>query len=316
MPKRCFFRKLIDVSGDNLLDLDKLRSELYQLAAKKPDCPQGYLIKRVNPRRCEKLAADCYVLHMFLCGETSGISSIFRGSRSLSSDSLSQDMCSNDLASTISTLTMHVNCLVEIVDGIEQRLTDNQNSLIQEIKSRDSRIEDLLMDLSAHSGRLDTLQKEMREMATISDQGLARLDSIYRERLDVQMKSVNVLQKEVTSLNIEVDAIRDISDKLQFDLNGFKESLEHYASEMLNSSAIHMAENENCSSDIKQIKQDIKNIESNSAEYKEKVHSCVNSVMLIKYETLKLDRQVNNITRSSSYASVLAGCNNAEMKVL
>ena len=209
---------------------------------------------------------------------------------------------------------MHVNCLVERVDGIEQRLTDNQNSLIQEIKSRDSRIEDLLMDLSAHSGRLDTLQKEMREMATVSDQGLARLDSIYRERLDVQIKSVNVLQKEVTSLNIEVDAIRDISEKLQFDLNGFKESLEHYASEMLNSSAIHTAENENCSSDIKQIKQDIKNIESNSAEYKEKVDSCVNSVMLIKYETLKLDRQVNNITGSSSYASVLAGCNNAEVK--
>ena len=53
---------------------------------------------------------------------------------------------------------------------------------------------------------------------------------------------------------------------------------------------------------------------SNSAEYKEKVDSCVNSVMLIKYETLKLDRQVNNITSSSSYASVLAGCNNAEVK--
>ena len=34
-PKDVFIRKLIDVSGDNLLDLDKLRSELYQLAAKK-----------------------------------------------------------------------------------------------------------------------------------------------------------------------------------------------------------------------------------------------------------------------------------------
>ena len=69
-------------------------------------------------------------------------------------------MRSNDLVSTISALTMHLNWLVERVDGIQQRLTDNQNSLVQEIKSRDSRIEDLLMDLSVHSERLDTLQKE------------------------------------------------------------------------------------------------------------------------------------------------------------
>ena len=104
-----------------------------------PNFPEGVLVKRQKSRKVEKLAHDCYLIHMFINGDQSDdiLTVTSGGGHSVPATPVLSPKLPPYVITNIATLNASVHALDEFTEKTDHRLTEGIRHLLNLITAKD-----------------------------------------------------------------------------------------------------------------------------------------------------------------------------------
>jgi hypothetical protein len=296
-PKEVFVTDLIENTKGNVQLLDKMRTELFDEAKRHPDFPEGVLAKRKKNRRHEKLATDCYHIHMYLNGVHSDeIQAVLSGGgRYVPLSATPLENKSNeirpDLIANVASLNASVSALGDFTEKIYQRITVGINHCVDLIKSKDKWVEQIEEVVNYLNKTADELGTKVVELGT---------KVVKQDKIMISLESeITGLRSELKSSETKYESALAEIVKLTVALRDQKELFDSVSHE-------DVCEKDRIKGDIKVIRRSVRGLQEEVNLCSQSVNSCSTSITYLRNQTAEINSMLSNDVPQERYADVVS----------
>ena len=286
-PKDEFISSLILATKQDKMLLDQMRTELFESAKCESNFPDGVLAKRQKNRRDEKLATDCYVIHMFLNGEQGDdITSVLSGSgRNVPtpmtlSTKTSYDL-PPDLVTNVASLNASVSAIEEFTEKTDNRLTEAVQHLVGLIKAKDKWIEQIEEVVNSLNKTVDELNIKVLNQSNI----IHVMDKNIADLQNYKKVNESKYEKAMTEVATLTEALR----KQRKLFNDFAQE--------------DGCEKSRIRGDIKVMRRTLNSLQDDIQHCTETMNSCTASITYLRKETSEINKV--SLKAQDRYADVV-----------
>ena len=273
LPKDLFLSNLIESTKDDPQLLDQTRSELFEVARQLPNFPEGVLVKRQKSRKVEKLAHDCYLIHMFINGDQSDdiLAVISGGGRSVPATPVLSPKLPPDVITNIATLNASVHALDEFTEKTDHRLTEGIRHLLNLITAKDKWVEEIENVVNSLSSTVQDLSTKVIDQSNKIKSMESDIE-ILKDKINVSESKYESAMSEVATLNKALRAQGDLYDKLSHEEDGVQNFIK---------------------GEIKVIRRSVKSLEDEISTCNRSVNSCMTSVTFLRNQNKEVTKKLS-----------------------
>ena len=335
-PKDDFIDRLLSYAANDETFLNKIRTDLFESAKSRNECPLGELKtcrrRKIGEPLDQKLANDCHTICMFLLGGTTDeLQEIISNSNK---SSVSYDVCTPRrlpcLPSSVTSSPIRIctnsyddiaNIRAEIL-MLKSIQSDNNTEMSNEIKRLNSEInrmnilkdkceksEQQISDLEKRYSKLSELfnkhVKSIIKTQKDTDESVKKLissvDAVKEKHACFEKKtnsSLLLTESDVQTINVDVENILDKTKKLSSDNHSMKLTIADMVRQINN---INEPDNSAISSikgEVKIIRQQCKTLSDELKSLDENVLSNKNSITNLRKTIASTDQQLNTLKRA------------------
>ena len=290
-PKDEFITKLIESTKHNKCLLDQFRNDLYQIAKGQAGFPSGSLVKRQRHRREEKLASDCYLIHMFLNGDTSDdiLSVISASGRSTATPVVSrptQVPAPINLAEHIGSLNASVADIEARTGNVEERITvfaKHFVRMLQEVKE----------------GKLAEIDGAVHNMTFIIDE--------VGNKITNQGKTLASLKDKLCEMEYRIDQSDANFQNSLSDVSRLTDVLNEQRALYQEISDKHDSDRNHMKCEIKLIRKSLKTVEESVSCFKQMVDSTTTSISYLRKQVIEVQdgKSHNRVNDQPNYSDIV-----------